>query len=118
MRGAIAKCVADRYAVRVKTIRRNLRLSNDAAAQVVQEIHGTFHVALADAPADDCLLRSSHCDENVLIALGVGLVAQDILLLLRNEPHQTRDWQGPGADSTGERDRAASFGGLFHLALL
>jgi hypothetical protein len=32
------------------------------------------------------------------------------------QPHRTRDWQGPGADSTGERDRAASFGGLVHLA--
>ena len=29
-----------------------------------------LHVPLPDAPADDCLLRSGHADENVLIALG------------------------------------------------
>jgi hypothetical protein len=51
----------------------------------MQEVHGGLHVALADAPTDDRLLRPGHADENVLIALGVNLMAQDVLLLFRNE---------------------------------
>ena len=34
-----------------------------------------FGIPLADAPADDRLLRPGHADENVLIALGVDLMA-------------------------------------------
>ena len=46
-----------------------------ATAQVVQEVHGGLHRALADAPANDGLLRPGHADENVLIALGRDLAA-------------------------------------------
>ena len=42
-------------------------------------------VTLADAPANDGLLRPGHADKNVLIALGVDLMALDVLLLLANE---------------------------------
>jgi hypothetical protein len=77
MRGAVAERVADRHAVRMKAIRRNLRLTDDAAAQVVQKVHRGLCVTLADAPANDGLLRPGHADENVLIALGVDRMAQD-----------------------------------------
>ena len=36
MRGAIAEGVADRYAVRMKTIRADLRLADHATTQIVQ----------------------------------------------------------------------------------
>jgi hypothetical protein len=42
-------------------------------------------IPLDNAPADNGLLRSGHADENVLIALGENLVAQDVLLLLADE---------------------------------
>jgi len=48
----------------------------------VQEVHRAFGVTLADAPANDRLLRPGHTDEHVLIAFGVDLVALDVLLLL------------------------------------
>jgi hypothetical protein len=51
----------------------------------MQEVHGAFHVPLANAPANDGLLRSGHADENVLIALGVDLMAKHVLLLLADE---------------------------------
>lgn len=85
MRGVIAERVADRYAVGVKAIGGNLGLADHATAEVVQEIHRAFTVSLADAPANDGLLRSGHADKNVLIALGVDLVALDVLLLLADE---------------------------------
>src|SRR6185437_6868379 len=82
MQSAIAECVSDRYAVGMEAVRRNLGLANHATAQVMQEIHGAFHGALADAPANDCLLCPGHACENVLIALGRDLMALDVLLLL------------------------------------
>jgi hypothetical protein len=69
MRGAVTECIADSYAIGVEAIRADLWLADDAAAQIVQEIHGAFGIPLADAPANDCLLRSGHADENILIAL-------------------------------------------------
>ena len=69
----------------MKTISADLRLADDAAAQVVQEIHRGLSVALANAPTDDRLLRPGHADENVLIALRLDLMTQDVLLLFRNE---------------------------------
>jgi hypothetical protein len=57
MRGAVAECVADCYAVGLEAIRGSLRLSDNAAAQVVQEVHRAFAVTLANAPANDRLLR-------------------------------------------------------------
>jgi hypothetical protein len=58
MRGAVAKRVADRIAIGQKAIRRNLGLADHALAQVVQKFQGRIGVPLADAPADDRLLRS------------------------------------------------------------
>lgn len=54
----------------------------------MQEVHGPFNIPLADAPADDCLLRPGHADENLLIALGVDLIALHVLLLLADEVPQ------------------------------
>jgi len=85
MRGAVTERIADRYAVGVKAIRTDLRLPDHTPAQVVQEVHGGLHVSLADAPTDDRLLRPGHRNENVLIALGVDLMAQDVLLLFADE---------------------------------
>jgi hypothetical protein len=69
----------------MKAVRRNLRLAKHTAAQIMQEIHGAFGVALADAPTDDCLLRSGHRNENVLVAFDVNFVAFDVLLLLADK---------------------------------
>jgi hypothetical protein len=49
-------------------------------------IHRAFGIPLADAPANDGLLRSGHADKNVLIALG-DLVLFRIFLFFRNEGH-------------------------------
>jgi hypothetical protein len=51
----------------------------------MQEVHGGLGVTLADAPTDGRLLRSGHADENVLSALRLDLMTQDVLLLFRNE---------------------------------
>lgn len=85
MRGVRAEGVADGYAVGVETIRADLRLADNRAAEVVQEVHGAFGIPLADAPADDGLLRTGYADENVLIALGVDLMALHVLLLFADE---------------------------------
>src|SRR5436190_13999926 len=99
MRGVVAERITDRYAIGMDTVPRNLGLADDAAAQVVQEVHRAFSVTLADAPANDCLLRSGHADENVLIALGVNFVAKDVLLFLRNEGPRLIQFQPFGADA-------------------
>jgi hypothetical protein len=53
MRGAVTERVTDRYAIRMKAVRAESReLTDDAIAQVMNEIHGAFHVPLADAPAN------------------------------------------------------------------
>lgn len=52
-----AEGVADCYAVGMKAIRADLRLTNDAATEVVPEVHRAFGIPLADTPANDCLLR-------------------------------------------------------------
>ena len=74
-------------------------LADNAAAEVVQEIHRGLTVPLADAPADDRLLRPGHADENVLVALGVDFVALDVLLLLADERPRFVKLQPLGADS-------------------
>ena len=83
----------------MKAIRRNLRLTDDAAAEVMQEIHGAIRVPLADAPASDCVLRPGHRDKNVLIALGIDFVALDVLLLLADERPCLIKLQALGADA-------------------
>src|SRR5258708_3336450 len=51
----------------------------------MQEVHRGLSVTLADAPANYGFLRTGHRDENVLIALGVNLMALDVLLLLADK---------------------------------
>ena len=51
----------------------------------MQEVHCGLGVTLAGAPTDDRLLRPGRADENVLIALRLDLMTQDVLLLFRNE---------------------------------
>jgi hypothetical protein len=86
MGGAVAESVADRHAVRMKAVRGNLELPDHTPAQVAQKFQRGFGVPLADAPADNGLLCSGHADENILIALSENLMAQDILLLLADDP--------------------------------
>jgi hypothetical protein len=50
MRSTVAERVANRIAIGQKAIRRNLRLTDHATAQVVQEFQGRLGVTLADAP--------------------------------------------------------------------
>lgn len=83
--GVVAEGVTDRGAVGMKAIRANLGLANDAAAEIMQEVHRAFGIPLADAPTDDGLLRPGHADKHVLITLGVDLVAFDVLLFFANE---------------------------------
>ncbi len=72
MRGAVTERVTNRIAIRQEIIRRNLRLSDHATAQVVQKFQSGIGIPLSDAPTDDGFLRPGHADENVLIALGDG----------------------------------------------
>ena len=65
----------------------------------MQEVHGGFHVTLADAPANDRLLRPGHADENVLIALGVDPVALNVLLLLADEAPKLVEFKTLSADA-------------------
>src|SRR5579859_265127 len=85
MRSAITERVADRYAVGMKAISTDLGLTDHALAQIVDEIHCALGIPLADAPANNCLLRPGHADEHILIALGMDLMALDVLLLLADE---------------------------------
>src|SRR5438270_11962778 len=88
MGGVRAEGVADRYAVGVEAVCTDFGLADDAAAEVMQEVHGAFGIPLADAPANDGLLRPGRTDENILIALGVDLVTLNVRLLLADEAPQ------------------------------
>ncbi|WP_244621233.1 hypothetical protein FJN17_34515 [Bradyrhizobium symbiodeficiens] len=63
----------------------------------MQKVHRAFGIPLADAPANDCLLRPGHAHENILIALGVDLMALDVLLLLADEAPQLVQLKAFGA---------------------
>ena len=65
----------------------------------MQEVHRAFGVTLADAPANDSLLRSGHADENVLIALHRDLVLFHVLLFLADEGPRLIELQPLGADT-------------------
>jgi hypothetical protein len=65
----------------------------------VQEVHRGLAVTLADPLADDRLLGSGHCDENVLVALGVDLMALDVLLLFADERPRLIQFQAFGSDA-------------------
>jgi hypothetical protein len=58
-----------------------------------------FGIPLADAPANDRLLCAGHADENVLIALGVDLMAQDVLLCFRHKGPRLVQFQALRADA-------------------
>src|SRR5258708_973766 len=65
----------------------------------MQEVHRGFGVTLADTPANNRLLRPGHTDENVLIALGVDLMALDVLLLLADERPRLVQFQAVHSNS-------------------
>lgn len=106
MVGVLTKCIADRHAVGVEAVRADFRLADNPATEVVQEVHGAFGIPLADTPANDRLLRPGHADENVLIALGVDLMALDVLLLLAEEAPQLVKLKALGAHANHDAGRA------------
>ena len=81
----ITERLTDRIAIGQKAVRRNLRLTDHTAAQVVQKFKRGIAIALSNAPADNGLLRPGHADENVSVALNRDFMAQDVLLLLADE---------------------------------
>jgi hypothetical protein len=99
VRSAIAEGFANGIAAGQKAVRRNLRLAQHTTAQVMEEVHRAVGIPLPDAPANDGLLRSGHADESVLVALGVDLMALDVLLLLANEAPCLIKLQAIGADA-------------------
>jgi hypothetical protein len=82
----------------MKAVHADLGLADHATAQIVQEVHGAFGVTLADAPTDDRLLCPGHANKNVPIALGVNLMALDVLLLLAGEGPRLVQFQAVGAN--------------------
>src|SRR5580700_7973042 len=68
MNGALAESIADRRAIVMQAIGRNLRRPDHATAQVLNEIVRGRAIALTGAIADDGPRRGRQCDIGVLVA--------------------------------------------------
>jgi len=91
--------VADRVLVGQEPVRADLRCTDHALAQILDEQVRILSVALAGAVADDCLGRRRHADKRVLIALVRYLMALDALLLLADVAPNLVKLQATGPDT-------------------